>query len=1114
MKAIKNPLTRVFGTKHDRDMRPLWPVVGKVNEAFAALSALSDEELRGKTEEFRRRLAGGETVDDLMVEAFAVVKEACRRQVGRSWSVVGHETTWEMVPYDVQVLGAIALHQGKIAEMATGEGKTLVAVMPLYLNALEGKGCHLVTVNDYLARRDSEWMGEILRFLGLTVGVIQHGLDNAQRRAAYGSDVTYGTNNEFGFDYLRDNMAVRSEDRVQRGHHYVIVDEVDSVLIDEARTPLIISGPVAASHQRYDELRDPVDRLVRAQSVLVGQMLNEAEEALRQSAELFEAGDRSKSEEAEFRAGVRLLQVQRGAPKHKRFMKILSDGNLKPLVHRVETEYMRDKRLHEVDEDLFYSIDEREHSINLSDKGRAQLSPRDPDYFILPDLATALGAIDAEEGLDAKERVSRKQEIHLRYALKADELHTIHQLLRAFCLYERDVEYVVQEGKVLIVDEFTGRLMPGRRFSEGLHQALEAKERVTVEGETQTWATITLQNYFRLYTKLAGMTGTAETEAGEFWEIYKLDVVVVPTNEPVRRLDYNDVVFRTRREKYNAVIDEIARAHELGRPVLVGTVSVEVSETLSRMLKRRGINHAVLNAKFHQAEAEIVTKAGQSGMVTIATNMAGRGTDIKLGKDVVKGRHCLVRSEGEEADCQAGKLDDCLDDMPCGLHIVGTERHESRRIDRQLRGRSGRQGDPGSSRFFLSLEDDLMRLFGSERISALMEKLGATEGEVIEHDFVTKAIERAQKRVEEHNFSIRKHLLEYDNVMSQQREVIYGIRNQILGGHDLREEILGLMDEVLHRKLDNLVPRGKPVGEAAEEAEQKLREAAEELGRLFLVPFAWDGAENAAAGKSAGAGRGALATSAGGEGDPFFARAQEVARAAYATREAEWGPEAAREIERQVYLRVIDDHWKDHLYEIDLLRGGIGLRAYGQKDPLLEYKAESFQMFESMMESIGEDTLRLLFRVQLQREPAPPPPPTRAPARAYKPGLETVMAPQPAPVGAAPGEPGARGAAAQGTQPGAGPGAQPGPRRGAQPAMRPAPSAKPSTAPSATPTGMPSAVPSSLARAVGSPSASGEAAARRGAGTVVRGGKKVGRNDPCPCGSGKKYKHCCGAGMA
>ncbi len=1065
--TIKKPfqavLTRIFGTKADRDLRELWPWVDEINAVYETLADLDEEALKAKTDEFRTRLREGETPDDLMVEAFAVVKEACRRNVGRTWTVVGQETRWDMVPYDVQLIGAVALHQGKIAEMATGEGKTLVAVMPLYLNALTGKGCHLVTVNDYLARRDSEWMGEILRYLGLTVGVIQNAMTPPQRREAYGCDVTYGTNNEFGFDYLRDNMAVRKEDQVQRGHHYVIVDEVDSVLVDEARTPLIISGPVRAMHQRYDELRAPVDSLVRAQNRLVGELINEAtrwlDEADAQGTDSREARDK------QYQAGIRLLQVQRSAPKNKRFMKLVADRNLKSLLHLVETDYMRDKRLHELDEDLYFSIDEREHSINLSDKGRAHMSPQDPDYFMLPDLSEEMGRLDDDESLSPKERLAKKQEIHLSYAKKSDELHTINQLLRAFSLYEKDVEYVVQDGKVMIVDEFTGRLMPGRRFSDGLHQALEAKERVRVEGETQTWATITLQNYFRQYEKLAGMTGTAETEAGEFWQIYKLDVVVIPTNEPVRRVDYDDVIFRTRREKYNAIIDEIARLHEARLPVLVGTVTVEVSETISRMLKRRGINHSVLNAKYHQQEAEIVAQAGRPGAVTIATNMAGRGTDIKLGESVVKGRTCLVRSGPGVGDCDyPDDVKDCLAEMPCGLQIVGTERHESRRIDRQLRGRSGRQGDPGASRFFLSLEDDLMRLFAPERIGALMDRLGMQEGEVIEHPMVTSAIERAQKKVEAHNFNIRKHLLQYDDVMNQQREVIYGIRNQILEGEDLSEQMQGLVEDVVHAKLEAVAPlfEKRAAEDLSEQDQIALKDASDDLERIFLVPFPLDAAAASADGGRRREGRAA---------EDLISDAVAIAQAGYRTREEEWGEEVTRQVERYIYLRVIDDQWKDHLYEVDMLRSGIGLRAYGQKDPLLEYKGEAFRLFERLMVQIAEETLRTFFRVQLKRE-APLPQPSAAPQGEAVHQTAGSMAS----VGAtqAPGFSGPAVAGVTGQ-----------PRQPAGAADAPAGmKAPPGRHRAGPPPGKPQ--------------------------TVKREVPKVGRNDPCPCGSGKKYKQCCG----
>ncbi|MBD3335557.1 MAG: preprotein translocase subunit SecA, partial [Candidatus Eisenbacteria bacterium] len=953
LETVKNvatkAITSVFGTKRERDVKRLFPVVEEIKAEVAQLESLSDEEIQAKTVEFRRRIAAGETADDLLPEAFAVVHEACRRNVGRSWPVVGHEMRWEMVPFDVQLMGAVVLHEGKIAEMATGEGKTLVALFPLYLNALSGKGCHLITVNDYLARRDSEWVGEILRWLGLTVGVIEHDMDSARRREAYNCDVTYATNNEVGFDYLRDNMAIRKEDQVKREHHYAIVDEVDSVLIDEARTPLIISGPVTQSRQRYDELRPRVESLVRAQNLLMTRFLKEAEAKLQGKEK--DGGGADKSDEDgkdEYAAGVRMLQVRRGAPKNKRLLKMIADEPvLDKLVHSVESDFMRDKRLHELDEELYFSIDEKSNSINLSDLGREHLSPQDPDYFTLPDLSEELGAVDEDESLEGQEKILAREKVHQGYAEKSDELHSIHQLLKAYCLFEKDVNYVVQEGKVLIVDEFTGRLMPGRRFSEGLHQALEAKERVKVEGETQTWATITLQNYFRLYDKLAGMTGTAETESEEFFRIYKLDVIVIPTNEPVRRIDYDDLVYRTRREKYNAIMDEIEAVHQAGRPALVGTISVDVSETLSRMLKRRGINHNVLNAKQHRKEAEIVRLAGEPGAVTIATNMAGRGTDIRLGEGVVKGKECLVNTPEGRGDCQATEsAAACRADMPCGLHIIGTERHESRRIDRQLRGRSGRQGDPGSSRFFLSLEDDLMRLFSPERLSGVLTRMGVQEGEVITHKLVTRAIEKAQKRVEEHNFGIRKHLIEYDDVMNQQREVVYELRQRALEGEELRDSMLEMVDEVVEQKLDQYAS-------AADPDDWNLDEMAADLGGIFLHPF--NLSEN------------------GGppSREDVLEKAVEQARRAYEQREEVLGSDIMRQVERYVHLRSIDDRWKDHLYEIDQLKGGIGLRAYGQKDPLVEYKREAFGMFSEMMTSIQEETLRMLFRIQVGQRPAP-----------------------------------------------------------------------------------------------------------------------------------------------
>jgi len=1062
LKGAANKLaTGIFGTKSERDVKKLNPLVEEVNAHYERLHDLPDEAVQAKTAEFQNRLQKGETVDDLVAEAFAVVKEACRRHVGKSWPVVGHMTRWEMIPFDVQVMGASVLHEGKIAEMATGEGKTLVAIMPLYLNALEGKGAHLVTVNDYLARRDSEWVGEILRWLGLTVGCIQHDMDTRARRDAYLADVTYGTNNEFGFDYLRDNMVIRSEDRVQRPHHFAIVDEVDSVLVDEARTPLIISGPVAHSYQHFDRLVSPVESLTRKQNTLISRYLDEAEELLAK-------GD----DESRYRAGIRLLQVQRGAPKHKKLIKLTSDQQeLKKLIRSVENDYMRDKRLHELDEDLLYSIDERGHSVSLSDEGRDLLSPGDPKMFVLPDLSEEIGRVDRDPEMTLEQKVQRKDELHQRYAEKSEMLGNVTQLLRAFCLYDKDVEYVVQDGKVIIVDEFTGRLMPGRRFSDGLHQALEAKERVKVGEENQTLATITVQNYFRLYKKLSGMTGTAETEAAEFWEIYNLDVVVVPTNEPVRRMDYEDLIYRTRKEKYNAIIEEIAEVHALGRPVLVGTISVEVSEMLSRILKKRGINHNVLNAKYHQQEAEIITQAGRVGAVTIATNMAGRGTDIKLAPEVKKGKICLVNSLPGKGDCASSPgVAECRDQMPCGLHIIGTERHESRRIDRQLRGRSGRQGDPGSSRFFLSLEDDLMRLFGSDRIAGMMHRMGVQEGEVITHSLVTKAIERAQKRVEAHNFDIRKHLLDYDNVMNQQRDVIYSLRNDALDQGDLSARIRELVENKITALVDeHLDPKaGREHWDAA-----GLESAVQSL---ILAPIGV--ADAVAQGKSR---------------DEIMELCRQAGEAAYARREEIFGVEQMREIERQVQITVIDDKWRDHLYEIDQLRGGIGLRAYGQKDPLLEYKAEAYRMFQELVESIDDELLRYLFRIVPRAQAMAPRPaarPASAPAVAASSG--GFSRPTAVGVGRVAGTMTEQHASSSALSGG------------------PAPAAPAGAGGVATMDGSqgPAASPQSRTGPAGPTPGRGPGGPPRPA---MRSEPKVGRNEPCPCGSGKKYKKCCGA---
>jgi preprotein translocase subunit SecA len=995
----------MFGTKHDRDLKRMAPLVEDINVIWKGLSGLTDEELAAKTQEFKRKLKNGTTLEDVQPEAYAVVKEACRRLVGKKWDICGQEIEWDMVPYDVQLIGALALNEGKIAEMATGEGKTLVATMPLYLNALTGKGVHLITVNDYLAKRDSEWMGEIYKFLGLSVGCIQNDMDPAERRIQYDADITYGTNNEFGFDYLRDNMSVRLEDRVQRGHHYSIVDEVDSVLVDEARTPLIISGAVSHSTQRYSELKPDVQHLVRTQTALASRLASEVEELLKDGGDTYEVG-------------VKLLQIQRGAPKNKKFLKVMKDSSLKKLILRVEADFLREKKLHLLDEELFYSIDEKSHSVSLSDKGRENLSPKGKSLFLLPDLSEELGKISDDDGLSEKEKAEKKESLYRLHAETSEKIHNIYQLLKAYSLFEKDVEYVVKDGRVMIVDEFTGRLMPGRRYSDGLHQALEAKEGVKVEGETQTLATITLQNYFRMYDKLAGMTGTAETEASEFYEIYKLDVIVIPTNEAVRRVDYQDAIFRSRREKLAQVIDEIERMNKKGRPVLVGTVSVEVSETLSRLLKRKGIQHSVLNAKYHQSEAEIVAKAGRAGAVTIATNMAGRGTDIKLGEGVVRCEKCCIICEDDCSTCSHENMrEKCTADMDCGLHIVGTERHESRRIDRQLRGRSGRQGDPGSSRFFLSLEDDLMRLFGSDRIASVMSRLGVEEGEVIQHPMVTKAIERAQKRVEAYNFDIRKHLLEYDNVMNQQREVVYSRRLRALEGEELTDEIGEMITECVEEKVDEHTDERRP------SEDWDLASLGEELTGIFLHEFRLK----------------EFATKRSSKDEVLefcMKRAEEL----YRSREEELGPDIMRELERLVSLRIIDEAWKDHLYEIDQVKEGIGLRAYGQKDPLIEYKSEAFRMFVELNRSLARDTLRLVMRADVRRTPAP------SPQTAQKTEVASHA--------------------------------------------------------------------SVTAFAGGPPSAGeGEEIARaKKHGPVQRRVKKVGRNDPCPCGSGKKYKKCCLAG--
>jgi len=929
---IQSLVKKIFGTKSDREVKTYQPLVDEINTFYSTLESKTDEQLVERTFEFRqelqeqwsaiekeseekdwdrdetkKRLLSSEQdmLMRMLPEAFAMVKETCRRMIGDSWRCVGQTITWDMIPYDVQLIGSIVLHYGKVAEMKTGEGKTLVATLPIYLNALSGRGVHVITVNDYLAQRDAEWMGEVYKRLGLEVGFILNSMDNKLRREVYQKDITYGTNNEFGFDYLRDNMSLTPEDQVQRGHAFAVVDEVDSVLIDEARTPLIISGAVdTPTENKSKELKPLIQSLVRKQNSLVSDLVREAEILLK--------------EEKNKEAGYKLLQANRAYPKHPRLLKIFQESGTKKLAHTVESEYLRDKRMHEIDEDLYFSIEEKTHIIDISDKGRKVLAPEDPETFVIPDIGELLLDVDERQELSEQEKLQEKEKAHQLHAERSGKIHTINQLLRAYTLYDKDVDYVVQNDKVLIVDEFTGRVLAGRRYSDGLHQALEAKENVSIERETQTLATITIQNYFRLYDKLSGMTGTAETEAEELGSIYNLDVTLIPTNVLVVREDFNDVIYKTKREKYNAVIEEIAECYKKGQPTLVGTITVEVSELLSRMLKRRGITHNVLNAKQHQSEAEIVVRAGQTSAVTIATNMAGRGTDIKLGAE--------VKGFG-------------------GLHIIGTERHESRRIDLQLRGRAGRQGDPGSSRFYLSLEDDLMRLFSSDRIASVMDKLGLEEGEVITHGMVTRAIENAQKKVEGRNFGIRKHLLEYDDVMNQQRQVIYDLRTQALQGENMKDTVMEIMESFIDEELAQY--------EQSNPEDWDWDRLRQTISSHLLVDISKDKISNGAS-----------------LNDITIEDVRnyiiDEANGLYKARESLVPEDFMRGFERYIILRTIDEKWKDHLYGMDQLREGINLRAYGQKNPLLEYKSEGFQMFQQMIVDMNGQTIQRLFRTQIQ----------------------------------------------------------------------------------------------------------------------------------------------------
>ncbi len=1084
---VKHLFTKLIGTRFQRELKRIRPLVDAIHAHEARLKDLSNGVLQAQTAAFRARIVEqtGElaaeverlkaekhdcpdaderarladqlgaaearyakalqaALDALLPEAYATVRETCRRLLGSKVMVTGHELAWDMVPYDVQLIGGIVLHQGKIAEMATGEGKTLVATLPLYLNALAGKGAHLVTVNNYLARRDSQWMGHLFSWLGLTVGCIDDTQPSTPERiAAYRCDITYGTNNEFGFDYLRDNMVFALEQRVQRGHHFAIIDEVDSILIDEARTPLIISGPVGAeSDEKYALYNAQVVQLVRRQTAVINDLIAKAEPLLAE-------------EKTQYDGAKMLYKAQLGMPKNKRLLKLLNEQGVKALVQRVELDRLADRKqsaskqsMRDIEDDLYFVMDERGHSVHLTDQGVETMSPNDPVLFVIPDISHAVHSIDRDETLSAAEKLERRRIVESEYAAKSEILHIIHKLLQAHALYEKDVEYVVQDGQVFIVDEFTGRLMPGRRWAEGLHQAVEAKESVAVREETQTLATITIQNYFRMYEKLAGMTGTAETEETEFFQIYRLDVVVIPTNRPVRRVDNHDLIYKTRREKYNAIVDEAERHHKRGLPVLVGTVSVDVSETLSRMLKRRGLKHEVLNAKYHEREAEIVAQAGQHGSITIATNMAGRGTDIKLGSGVKQCQVCGIRARGEPAFGQAFETADltperikelgCNDDPPCGLVIVGTARHEARRIDRQLRGRSGRQGDPGQSVFYLSLEDDLMRLFGSDRIARWMDKGGAEEGEVITHPWVTGAISQAQKRVEIQNFQARKRLLEYDDVMNQQREVIYSQRLYALeGGEELKAEAFRMIDAAVERSVGEHTAGGDPADWDRELIETEFLQK-----YLLSVPGLTDPHQIRERGALVSAARQAGRTAF----DAKLAHFKDVEVKVGAVR---LGEQALAHI----MLSVIDEKWKDHLYDLDQLRAAIQYRAWGQKDPLVEYKQEAFEMFKGLIDDLRSTFTERWLKLQIQFGPP------RGTAGTTTAPLGGLAAPRKA-VPMVARKPDADGLVSGGTATG------PRPPAGAPPAV-----------------GVPASNPYA----------------------------GIGRNDPCPCGSGRKFKKCHGA---
>ncbi|WP_069133372.1 preprotein translocase subunit SecA [Rhodohalobacter halophilus] len=1016
-------LTSIFGTKSERDLKKLWPVVEEINSYEEEIKALSDDELKQKTESFkdlikertaevsdqiedikgkmdsndesitleeRREFSDRlkeleqewldileDTLDEILPEAYAVLKDTCRRFVGKKWKVAGNEIEWDMIPYDVQLVGAVSMHRSSIAEMKTGEGKTLSAIFPAYLNALAGRGVHVITVNTYLAQRDAEWNEPIFNFHGLTVDCVDRYDPNSEpRRKAYQADITYGTNNEFGFDYLRDNMVIEEEQLVQRGHHYAIIDEVDSILIDEARTPLIISGPVPQSNsqQKYEEMKPRVEALVKAQKALVASLVSEAE--------------RLHAEGKNDEAGLALYRAERGFPKNKKFRKLMQEAEYQRLVEQTEKFYLADnaKNLPIVDEHLYYAVDMKQKSIEMTEKGRDFITKDDEgdEFFVIPDLGTETSEIEEEMDRLEKEKIEeienntdfsddykekkieevkedlkqerekRFNELHRLFAERGDRIHTVNQLLKAYTLFEKEEEYIVQDGKVQIVDEHTGRVLSGRRYSDGLHQAIEAKEEVKVEAATQTYATITLQNYFRMYHKLSGMTGTAATEEGEFNEIYDLDVTVIPTNRPIIRDDKDDLIFRTKREKYKAVIEKINEYHKKGQPVLVGTTSVDVSEQLSRMLKRANIPHNVLNAKQHARESEIVAQAGQIGAVTVATNMAGRGTDIKLSNE--------VKEKG-------------------GLAILGTARHESRRIDLQLRGRAGRQGDPGETQFYVSLEDELMTLFGgTDRIASIMDKLNFEEGEVIQHPWVSKSLERAQKKVEQNNFAIRKRQLEFDDVLNNQRNVVYSRRRHALMGDQLQSDIFDMLEDMVEGIVDKYYPEGL----FEELRDEVLRQLAFEvevdrdqwaiMGEDGLVDHIIEKAyENYRRKERLVSEPLYRIIKQIQEGDSekkptkiqvIFTDGMRRMRIVVDVERAykNEGREVARSLERSAILSTIDNKWMEHLRELDTVKEGIGLRSFGQKDPLMEYKREAFEMFKMLIDEINKETISLIWK--------------------------------------------------------------------------------------------------------------------------------------------------------